>query len=93
MLARRLRYECENAMIPNNSSAIRMIRLPEVRQTVALSRSEIYRLISLGKFPAPVRLGERVVAWDFDAIQDWLREKIAASKGSAACRASADLPR
>jgi prophage regulatory protein len=54
----------------------RMIRLPEVRQTVALSRSEIYRLISLGKFPAPVRLGERAVAWDFDDVQQWVRAKI-----------------
>ncbi len=56
----------------------KMIRLPEVRQTVALSRSEIYRLVSLRKFPRPIRLGERAVAWDFDEIQEWIRGKIAA---------------
>lgn len=69
-------------MNPNTATfpAKRMIRLPQVRQTVALSRSEIYRLVSLKKFPAPIRLGERAVAWDFDAVQEWLREKIAASK-------------
>jgi prophage regulatory protein len=72
-------------MTSHDSPAIkRMIRLPEVRQTVALSRSEIYRLISLRRFPAPIRLGERAVGWDFDAVQEWLRQRIAASKDAAA---------
>jgi prophage regulatory protein len=62
----------------------RLIRLPEVRQTVALSRSEIYRLISLQRFPAPVRLGDRAVAWDFDAVQEWLRQKISESRWASA---------
>ena len=57
-----------------------LIRLPQVRQAVALSRSEIYRLISLSRFPRPVPLGERAVAWDNDEIQTWVRERIAARK-------------
>ena len=57
-----------------------LIRLPDVRKTVALSRSEIYRLISLGRFPRPVPLGERAVAWDSDEVQTWVRNRIAARK-------------
>lgn len=59
-----------------------LIRLPQVRQTVALSRSEIYRLISLGRFPRSVPLGARAVAWDADEVQAWVRERIAARKAA-----------
>lgn len=59
-----------------------LIRLPQVRQTVGLSRSEIYRLISVGRFPRPVPLGERARAWDADEIQTWVRERIDARKAA-----------
>jgi prophage regulatory protein len=60
----------------------RLIRLPEVRQTCGLSRSEIYRLIGLGRFPRSVPLGERVVAWNAEEVQSWVEEKIAARKAA-----------
>jgi prophage regulatory protein len=60
----------------------RMIRLPEVRRTVALSRSEIYRLVSLQKFPAPIRLGARAVGWLESDIQEWLQRRIDASRAT-----------
>ena len=63
----------------------RLLRLPQVREAVALSRSEIYRLISLGRFPRSVPLGERTVAWDSDEVQAWVRARIASrDKKSAA---------
>ena len=60
-------------------------RLPQVRQKVGFSRSEIYRLISLRRFPKPVLLGERAVAWDMDEVEAWIAERIKArdSKGAA----------
>lgn len=57
-----------------------LLRLPQVRQIVGLSRSEIYRLISIGRFPRRVPLGDRARAWDADEIQSWVRERIAARK-------------
>jgi len=62
--------------------AKQLIRLPAVRATVGLSRSEIYRLISLGRFPRPIPLGDRARAWDSDEIQGWVRERIAARKAA-----------
>ena len=59
-----------------------LLRLPDVRRTVGLSRSEIYRLISLGKFPRAVPLGERIRAWDADEVQAWVRERIDARKAA-----------
>jgi prophage regulatory protein len=60
-----------------------LLRLPQVRQIVGLSRSEIYRLISLGRFPRPIPLGERAVAWTSDEIAAWVRERIAARETAA----------
>jgi prophage regulatory protein len=61
-----------------------LLRLPEVRRRVGLSRSEIYRLISLGRFPRGVPLGERIRAWDSDEIQIWIQARIDARDVKAA---------
>jgi len=53
-----------------------LLRLPHVQEVVGLSRSEIYRLISIGRFPRPVPLGERARAWDSDEIQGWVQSRI-----------------
>ncbi|MHB8744663.1 MAG: helix-turn-helix transcriptional regulator [Sulfuricaulis sp.] len=53
-----------------------LIRLPQVRDAVGLSRSEIYRLIAIKQFPQSVPLGERAVAWDADEVQAWIRARI-----------------
>lgn len=41
----------------------RFLRLPEVKALTGMSRSTIYLYISEGRFPCPVRLGARMVAW------------------------------
>lgn len=56
----------------------RLLRLPDVRRATGLSRSSIYRLVGLDRFPKPVPLGERAVAWDADEVQAFVRERIAA---------------
>lgn len=56
-----------------------LLRLPQVRQIVPYSRSEIYRLISLRQFPQPIKIGARSVAWDSELIQDWIASRIAAT--------------
>lgn len=62
----------------------RLGRLPQVREVVPYSRSEIYRLISLGQFPKPIPIGARAVAWDMDEVQSWIRERIEARDARAA---------
>lgn len=60
-------------------------RLPQVRARTGLSRSEIYRRIALGEFPAPIKLGLRASAWSKQEIDAWIAERIAArgAKGAA----------
>ena len=50
----------------------KMLRMPEVVDRSGYSKPSIYRLVKIGKFPAPVKLGERATAWPEHVIQDWL---------------------
>jgi prophage regulatory protein len=70
-------------------NAKRLLRLRAVRDNVGLSRSEIYRLMALGRFPRSVPLGERVVAWDADEIEVFIRGRIAARDAKAAQKGAA----
>lgn len=67
--------------------AINFLRLPAVCRATALPRSSIYRGISRGEFPKPIKLGERSVAWIEEDITRWQQERIAAcrpAQGNAA---------
>jgi len=57
-----------------------ILRLPGVRKTVGLSRSQIYLLMSEGKFPASISLGDRAVGWVEAEIQEWLVDRIQSSR-------------
>jgi prophage regulatory protein len=58
----------------------KFIRLPEVKNKSGLSRSSIYLRMSNGEFPLSISLGGRAVAWLDTDIEQWLDERIAASK-------------
>lgn len=51
---------------------LQLLREPEVAKLTGLSRSQRYRLVADGLFPAPVRIGKRVSAWKASAIRQWL---------------------
>lgn len=55
-----------------------LIRLPSVIARTGLSRSTLYRLVSAGEFPRPIKLGERCSAWNSSEIDSWIAERIAA---------------
>ena len=50
----------------------RIMRLPEVIQYTKLGKSTIYRGLSKGTFPSPLRLGPRAVGWRARDVYDWL---------------------
>jgi prophage regulatory protein len=58
-----------------------LLRRKQVQERVNLSRSELYRLMKLGRFPRSVPLGERARAWDADEIEAFIRQRIAARDG------------
>jgi prophage regulatory protein len=65
--------EFRTAFSPSSQS--RLLRLPEVIELTALSRSSIYAAVSRGTFPAPFRLGARAVGWRHCDIEHWLAER------------------
>lgn len=70
--------------IPTKSEdPLSLLRLPDVKKRVPYSRSSIYALIAAGKFPAPILLGGRAVGWLSNEIDQWIADRIAASRGSA----------
>jgi prophage regulatory protein len=71
------------------NSSVRMLRLPEVVNRTALSRSQIYRLIELGTFPKQVPLSERAAGWVEEEVDSWLRERIERSRKRVSSVASA----
>ena len=58
----------------------KIIRLPEVKTRTGLSTSTIYLHMTKGIFPKAISLGERAVGWLEADIDQWLDDRIAASK-------------
>ena len=57
-----------------------ILRLPEVKIRVGLSRSAIYLAISRAEFPRPVHLGARAVGWLESEVEDWIGERVKQSR-------------
>lgn len=55
-----------------------VFRLPKVLEATALSRSTVYAMMAEGRFPKPMKLGERAVGWSEAEIAKWLESRKAA---------------
>lgn len=62
--------------------SIQIMRLPEVMKGTRLSRSTIYLRMSKGEFPQSISLGDRAVGWLQEEVDQWLEERIAASRNT-----------
>ena len=52
----------------------RLLRRADVEARVGLARTTIYRKMSDGSFPRPVRVGAHAVRWSAAEIEEWLAE-------------------
>ncbi len=71
----------------NPATSERFLRMSEVKNRVAYSRATIYRLMSEGKFPRCINLGERAVAWRESEIVQWMESRIGNTPAQAGGRA------
>lgn len=69
---------------PAPSAQPALLRLPQVSARTGLSRSELYRRITLGSFPAPIKIGARASAWNSLEVDRWIAERIAARDAMSA---------
>ena len=73
----------DQTMDKRTNPPTRFVRLPEVVARTGLSRSTIYVRLAEGCFPQPVPLGARAVGWIEPEVDNWIRERIAESRGEA----------
>ena len=51
---------------------VRLLQIEEVSKRVGFSKSQIYRLIAAGQFPAPLKVSARAVRWRSDEIDEYV---------------------
>jgi prophage regulatory protein len=69
----RERREAQRQQSFSKNATKRFLRLPEVMLRVGLRHTQIYAMMAEGRFPRPVKVGARAVAWlesEIDAYQD-----------------------
>lgn len=64
----------------NTDTKYSFIRLDQVKARTGLSRSTLYAYIRDGRFPAPVTISERCVAWVESEIDGWISDRIASRR-------------
>ena len=57
----------------------RLLHRREVEKLTGLSRASIYRLMSEGEFPRPVRVSAKAVRWKESDITTWIQSRPAAT--------------
>ncbi|EBP4364576.1 AlpA family transcriptional regulator [Salmonella enterica] len=63
-----------------NTTNQSLIRLPEVLKRTGFGKAWIYRLISEGRFPAPVKIGVRAIAFVESEVDEWIQSVIETSR-------------
>ncbi|PJH54017.1 AlpA family transcriptional regulator, partial [Klebsiella pneumoniae] len=56
-----------------NQPCTRLIRLSEVMNKTGFGKAWIYRLISQNRFPQPVKIGIRAIAFIESEIDEWIQ--------------------
>jgi prophage regulatory protein len=58
-----------------NNHNLELVRENELVRLVKLSHATIWRLRRAQKFPSPVRLSTRAIAWRREDVERWLAER------------------
>lgn len=59
-----------------DTPAPRLLRMADVMERTALSRSYIYARIKRGEFPKPLSLGHKCSRWTSDEIDAWVKSQM-----------------
>lgn len=66
------------------TAEMKFLKLKEVIASTTLSKSTIYAYVSEGRFPRPITLGLRSVAWIESEVNSWKSEQVALRDQEAA---------
>ena len=55
---------------------MKVLKIKQVAAEINVSVPQVYRLVSLGRFPKPIKLGERGSGWLITEIDAWLQSRV-----------------
>ena len=64
-------HRIESPLAKSELTQTLLLRMPTVMRLTGLARSTIYKMIAEQKFPTPVRIGTRAVAWRQADLERW----------------------
>lgn len=63
-----------------NTNCIEPIRTNTVLEKAKISRTQLYRLLSEGRFPKPFKLSHRICVWNEADVDAWISSKYEEAK-------------
>ena len=54
---------------------VKLVRMPEVVEATGLSKRTVEKWCRDGRFPAPVRLSARAIAWRVSDVEEWIESR------------------
>ena len=54
----------------------KVLKVKQVATEINVSVPQVYKLVSLGRFPKPIKLGERGSGWLTSEIDAWLQSRV-----------------
>jgi prophage regulatory protein len=55
---------------------MKVLKVKQVAEEINVSVPQVYRLVSIGRFPKPIKLGERGSGWLTSEIDAWLQSRV-----------------
>ncbi len=55
---------------------MKVLKVKQVAEEINVSVPQVYRLVSIGSFPKPIKLGERGSGWLTSEIDAWLQSRV-----------------
>jgi len=56
----------------------KVLKVRQVAEEINVSIPQVYKLVSLGRFPKPIKLGERGSGWIRTEVDAWLQSRVKA---------------
>lgn len=63
---------------------MQLLRLPQTLAKTGLTRTALYAAVNAGRFPKPVKIGAKAVAWSAEELDSWIADRIAEREQVAA---------
>lgn len=62
------------AMAPNTSNTTSFLREKHVRKLIPVAHSTLWAWVRSGKFPAPLKLSDRITVWRNSDVQAFIKQ-------------------